>query len=48
MAQCLKGPTLEGVRSLGENVSVTDILKYLKSLFLGAAPFDTLLKTFSN
>ena len=44
--QCLKGPTLEGVRSLGENASVTDILNYLKGLFQGAAPFDTLLQNF--
>ena len=46
MVQCLKGPTLEGVRSLGENASVTDILNYLKGLFQGAAPFDTLLQNF--
>ena len=44
MVQCLKGPTLEGVRSLGEDASVTDILNYLKGLFQGAAPFDTLLQ----
>ena len=46
MVQCLKGHTLEGVRSLGENASVTDILNYLKGLFQGAAPFDTLLQNF--
>ena len=44
MVQCLKGPTLEGVRSLGEDASVADILNYLKGLFQGAAPFDTLLQ----
>ena len=32
MVQCLKGHTLDGVRSLGENASVTDILNYLKGL----------------
>ena len=46
MVQCLKGPTLEGVRSLGEDASVADILNYLKGLFQGAAPFDTLLQNF--
>ena len=46
MVQCLKGPTLEGVRSLGEDASVADILNYLKGLFEGAAPFDTLLQNF--
>ena len=46
MVQCLKGPTLEGVRSLGEDASVADILNYLKGLFQGAAPFDTLLAKF--
>ena len=46
MVQCLKGHTLEGVRSLGENASVTNILNYLKGLFQGAAPFDTLLQNF--
>ena len=46
MVQCLKGPTLEGVRSLGEDASVADILNYLKGLFKGAAPFDTLLQNF--
>ena len=46
MVQCLKGPTLEGVRSLGEDASVADILNYLKGLFQGAAPFDTLLQIF--
>ena len=44
MVQCLKGPTLEGVRSLGEDASVADILNYLKGLFQGASPFDTLLQ----
>ena len=46
LVQCLKGPTLEGVRSLGEDTSVADILNYLKGLFQGAAPFDTLLQIF--
>ena len=46
MIQCLKGATLEGVRNLGEDSSVTQILEDLKCTFQGAAPFDTLLKTF--
>ena len=45
MVQCLKGPTLEGVRSLGEDASVADILNDLKGLFQGAA-LDTLLQFF--
>ena len=46
MIQCLKGATLEGVRNLGEDSSVTQILEHLKCTFQGAAPFDTLLKNF--
>ena len=46
MIQCLKGATLEGVRNLGEDSSVTEILEHLKCTFQGAAPFDTLLKNF--
>ena len=46
MIQCLKGVTLEGVRNLGEDSSVTQILEHLKCTFQGAAPFDTLLKNF--
>ena len=46
MIQCLKGATLEGVRNLGEDSSVTQILEHLKCTFQGAAPFDTLLKQF--
>ena len=46
MIQCLKGATLEGVRNLGEDSSVTQILEHLKGIFQGAAPFDTLLKNF--
>ena len=48
MVQCFQGLPLEGVRSLGENASVTDILNYLKALFQGAAPFNTLLQIFSQ
>ena len=46
MIQCLKGATLEGVRNLGDEASVEDILEYLMGTFQGAAPFDTLLKNF--
>ena len=46
MIQCLKGATLEGVRNLGDEASVKDILEYLTGTFQGAAPFDTLLKNF--
>ena len=46
MIQCLKGATLEGVRNLGEDSSVTQILEHFKCTFQGAAPFDTLLKNF--
>lgn len=46
MIQCLKGATLEGVRNLGDEASVEDILEYLTGTFQGAAPFDTLLKNF--
>ena len=35
MIQCLKGATLEGVRNLGEDSSVTQILKHLKCTFQG-------------
>ena len=44
--QCLKGATLEGVRNLGDEASVEEILEYLTGTFQGAAPFDTLLKNF--
>lgn len=46
MIQCLKGATLEGVRNLGDEASVEEILVYLTGTFQGAAPFDTLLKNF--
>ena len=46
MIQCLKGATLEGVRNLGDEASVEQILEYLTGTFQGAAPFDTLLKNF--
>ena len=46
MIQCLKGATLEGVRNLGDEASVEDILEYHTGTFQGAAPFDTLLKNF--
>ena len=46
MIQCLKGATLEGVRNLGDEASVEDMLVYLTGTFQGAAPFDTLLKNF--
>ena len=46
MIQCLKGATLEGVRNLGDEASVEDILESLTGTFQGAAPFDTLLKNF--
>ena len=46
MIQCLKGATLEGVRNLGDEASVEDILEYLTGTFQGTAPFDTLLKNF--
>ena len=35
MIQCLKGATLEGVRNLGEDSSVTQILEHLKCTFQG-------------
>ena len=41
-----EGATLEGVRNLGDEASVEDILEYLTGTFQGAAPFDTLLKNF--
>lgn len=46
MTQCLKGATLEGVRNLGDDASVAQILEHLKGTFQGAAPFDSLLKNF--
>ena len=33
MIQCLKGATLEGVRNLGDEASVEDILEYFTDTF---------------
>ena len=44
MIQCLKGATLEGVRNLGDEASIEQILEYFTGTFQGAALFDTLLK----